>query len=1115
MRKVLVTQSVELSRRWFIVLLAGLPALGAQEADRRFASHVEPASEEAAQAMQLFELAPAMQVELFAAEPRLANPVSFCFDRRGDVYVAETFRHHAGVTDMRDHMAWLDDDVSARTVADRVAMFRRHEGERFADYSRAEERIRLIRDSDGDGVADLDIVFAGGFDEPGAGIGAGLLAWKGSLYYTCIPHLWRLRDRDGNLRADERVALQSGYGVHVALLGHDLHGLAIGPEGRLYFSCGDRGLSIETPQGTIRNTHSGAVLRCELDGTGLEIFASGLRNPQELAFDVRGDLFTGDNNSDGGDRARWVHVVEGSDAGWRYAYQYLEEPELRGPWNDEGLWKPHFPGQAAYIVPPIANLADGPSGLVHYPGTGLGPEYDGHFFLCDFRGDARRSGVHTFAVEPRGASFTLGEVKPFVWGVLATDCDFGPDGALYVSDWVQGWNKTGKGRLYRVFDPEQRASESVLETRRLLAEGMAERSPAELAALCGHADRRVRQDAHLELAERGEEGHAALSGLASSGSGLARLHGVWGLWARARVGGSRSELLALLGDADAEMRAQAARALGDLREPGAGARFVARLADESARVRLHAALGLWKLELPDAAGPLITLAREIGEDDPTLRHAAALALSTCASAEALAALAADPAIDVRVAAVVALRRRADPALERFLGDAEPRVAVEAARAIYDVPVPGALAALADQLEPLRAHRKAWARRALAAAYRLGGEERARSLARLAADGEAPESLRVEALRLLAQWAAPPGRDPLLGDWRPIEPRDASFLPALSAELAANVSERGAASAPPAVAVAWIELAASCGAREQAPALRECALDRARPTAVRTAALRALGELRTEGLVETLRGVALDPQRKVRAQALSLLQEVAPAEVLPLYEAALLLGSKEERRAAYAGLAKLDEPRAEDLLALELERLAAQLVPAELALDLVEAIEARRSDALSARLEILHAPRAADPVLAPWLDSLSGGDAERGRSLYTSKSELACLRCHPAAETVGTNGDRGATVGPDLAGVGGRLTRLELVESIVAPNRRIADGYPGTVFFLTAGSPVEGRVVGEDEREVRVCKADGAIVAIEKSEIELVREGLSAMPDGIAEHLTRQEMRDLIEYLSQL
>ena len=99
-------------------------------------------------------------------------------------------------------------------------------------------------------------------------------------------------------------------------------------------------------------------------GSNLEVFATGLRNPQELAFDQYGNLFTGDNNSDSGDRARWVHVVQDGDTGWRMEYQYLSD---RGPFNREKIWHPYNDDTPAYIVPPIRNFADGPSGLVYYP----------------------------------------------------------------------------------------------------------------------------------------------------------------------------------------------------------------------------------------------------------------------------------------------------------------------------------------------------------------------------------------------------------------------------------------------------------------------------------------------------------------------------------------------------------------------------------------------------------------------------------------------------------------------------------------------------------------------------------------------------------------------------
>ena len=68
--------------------------------------------------------------------------------------------------------------------------------------------------------------------------------------------------------------------------------LEFGPDGRIYFTIGDRGYRVEHDGGIDHDPGSGAVFRCEPDGSHLEVFARGMRNPQELAFDDLGNLFT-------------------------------------------------------------------------------------------------------------------------------------------------------------------------------------------------------------------------------------------------------------------------------------------------------------------------------------------------------------------------------------------------------------------------------------------------------------------------------------------------------------------------------------------------------------------------------------------------------------------------------------------------------------------------------------------------------------------------------------------------------------------------------------------------------------------------------------------------------
>ena len=190
----------------------------------------EPEIAEASPAAELalkgFKVPPEWESRLFAAEPLVANPVSFTIDYAGRVFVCESFRQGRGVTDNRKHdQRWLDADLAAQTVADRLKYHKKQLGEKISLYTKYDDRLRLIEDRDHDGMADYSTVFAKHFNQVVDGTGAGVLTRGNDVFFTCIPHLWRLRDLDGDGRSDQRHSLHSGFGVRVAFRGHDLHGV--------------------------------------------------------------------------------------------------------------------------------------------------------------------------------------------------------------------------------------------------------------------------------------------------------------------------------------------------------------------------------------------------------------------------------------------------------------------------------------------------------------------------------------------------------------------------------------------------------------------------------------------------------------------------------------------------------------------------------------------------------------------------------------------------------------------------------------------------------------------------------------------------------------------------
>src|SRR5262249_34902278 len=159
------------------------------------------------------------------------------------------------------------------------------------------------------------------------------------------------------------------------------------------------------------------------------------------------------------------------------------------------------------------------SGLAHMPGTSFPNQYKDHFFLCNFEGEFDNTQVIAFAVAPRGASYSLARQENFVeQGIVATDCEFGGDGALYVSDWVHGWECPKRGRIWRITPNGAATDPLVAGTRLLIAEGMGARSTKSLVALLDHPDQRVRLAAGLALAERGAESVGWLADVAAHSS---------------------------------------------------------------------------------------------------------------------------------------------------------------------------------------------------------------------------------------------------------------------------------------------------------------------------------------------------------------------------------------------------------------------------------------------------------------------------------------------------------------------------------------------------------------------------------------------------------------------
>ncbi len=1097
-----------MQRTLTITLLAACAGFPLHAQHGEFKPEVKAASDEGKNALKGFKAAKGMTVDLVAGEPALANAVAFTIDNQGRFFVVETHRLATGVFDTRRYRHWLADDLACKSVADRIALHQKHMKADLPKWKAYHERIMLLTDEDGDGVVDRSQVYADGFNDLADGIAAGVLVNGDDVWFTCIPKLWRLRDKDGDGKADERTAVQGGYGVHVSLIGHDMHGLRIGPDRRLYFSIGDRGVHIEHEGKTHHYPNEGLVLRCELDGSKLEVIHRGLRNPQELAFDAFGNLFTGDNNSDLGDRARWVYVAEGGHAGWSIGFQWLGS---RGAWHRDKLWHLEHRDHPAYVLPPIAHIGSGPSGLAYYPGTGLPKRYDDCFFMCDFRGTARPSNITAIRVQPKGAGFELVNAEPFLQHVCATDVEFGIDGGLYLTDWISGWGKTGKGRIYRSHDPKLANDPLIAETRELLKSGMKGRPITQLATLLHHQDQRIRQAAQFALVDRSAadqtDNKTALAALIAATKNVDELMGrVHAIWALGILGRHDNKQLAavrpLLNDSDARIRTQAARVLADGKDKASYKAFLKHLSDDNAQVRYHCALGLGKLGDTKAVPALLEFLAQNEGRDKFLRHAGATALWWIGDIAALTKTAAHKSRAVRMGAILAMRRIKAPEIACFLDDNDPTLVLEAARAIYDADISAALPALAALSTRKEISNENLLRRVLSAHRKLGTSANTQALAAFALRDDVPDSMRCEALQILAEWKEPSWQDRVHGNHH-LPPRDTNESFAGLDNCLTNLLQ----SASDTVRVEASKTTGSLKRRACAPGLRKLVTDTLRKGRARAAALRALASIDANDLATVAATVSPKDPVELRSAAVSILAQRNPAKAVPVLDSLIANASQREKQNAVSTLAKIQTPEADAVLLRWFKAQRPGKAFKAIELELEEAMSTRESktmrDAYAADTQVLKAKGGIEPYRA----TLHGGNKALGQKIFLENTSAMCIRCHMLW-------GNGGNAGPKLDGIGKRQKRPFLLESLTHPGAAIAEGFGNVVVTKKDGEIVAGFQKTSNDKGIDLVDAAGKSIHIARPLIAKQSKPISAMPPmGLI--LTRREVRDLIQFLSTL
>jgi putative membrane-bound dehydrogenase-like protein len=973
-------------KKWLVVLCFCLPALlGAAERTSPL-----PA-DKAARGMVLPD---GFHASVFAAEPDIIQPISFCMDARGRVFVAEALNYGT----------WKET---------------------------GKDRIVILEDKAGDGHVTRKLFYEGFNYITGIEVGFG------GVWVMSPPKLYFIPCREGDDRpSGEPEVVFDGFGYKESR--HNLvNGFTWGPDGWLYAGHGRTSPSDVGKPGTPANQRihcDGGVYRIHPTRRIFENFADGTTNPWGVGFDDFGQAFVSNCVN-----PHLFHMIQGGHyEPWRnrpsslYAYERLPTcadhlhyttGKIRGGESAETM---ALGGGHAHC------------GTLVYLGDRFPASYRNTVFMCNVHG--RR--INNDLLRRKGSGYTASHGKDFM---IAADPWFmgvtlrtGPDGSVFVSDWSDtGECHTYKpdmtsGRIYKI--SYGRSEATPVDLTRL--------SDAELVKLQLHRNdwhvqhaRRLLQERAAKVGWDGAPVHVALRRMLASEQleTPQRLRALWALHVTGGLG--VKPLLALLDDRSEHARAWSIQLLCEQATPPEDAlgkfRELAK-SDPSPVVRLYLASVLQRLPLA---------ARwEIA--DGLLGHA-------------------DDATDANL-----------PLMDWY--GIEPLVPADPARALK--------LAVASRIPLVRQF----------IARRFADEAAAKGekgdLAPLATALAGPsEAVQLDLLQGAREGLRGRKRMPMPADWPKLYTR-------LTGSNEAAVRENA------------MLLALVFGDPQALADLRKTALNSSAPAAERLTALDALIEQRPTDLAPMLQGLLTDKlvrHTALRGLASGGVHPDTPQRILAVYPNL----TPEEKQNAIATLASRKEYALALLDAMEKKTVARVDVSAFSARQLHTLKDKQISDKLGQVWGEIrdNAPEKQKQIayykklLSPY--NLKNADASNGRRLF-SKS---CQQCHKLY-------GEGATIGPDLTGYN-RSQFDYLLVKIVDPNAQIAKDYHMSVVETKSGRVITGIVVERADKRLVIQTATERIT-LGKEDVQEERESSqSMMPEGQLDALTKQQVIDLIVYLS--